>query len=80
MTAIVLYVAQTPTGVKVQYRDYSGLAEGLFSKGYTRYFYGEDALGDALSYAERKAEQMGGYEVQTTRAIDRGRDVGVADD
>jgi len=80
MAGTVLYVAQTPTGVKVQYRDYSGLAEGLFTKGYTRYFYGEGALDAALSYAGGKAERMDDYEVQTARAIDRGRDAGVADD
>jgi len=68
---IVLYVARTPTGVKVQYRDYGGLADGLFSKGYVRYFYGEDAVNDAVSYAERWADKNDNYAVETGHNINQ---------
>jgi len=66
---LVLYVATTPSGYKVQYRDGRGLSDGSFSKGYTRYFYGETAKQDALAYAENKADRYDEYRVKTAHNV-----------
>jgi len=66
---LVLYVAKTPTGFKVEHRDGIGLADGLFSKGHTRYFYSETAKEDAISYAESKAEKFDEYRVETAHNV-----------
>jgi len=59
----VLYVAPTPSGYKVEYRNGQGLGDGLFSKGYTCYFTDENPLQKAIEYAKRKAEQYDDYRV-----------------
>lgn len=54
--SIVWYIRRTPTGVAVEKRDGTGLAEGLFTKPYTRRFYGDDAEERARHYVEKKVE------------------------
>jgi len=59
----VLYIAPTPSGYKVEYRNGEGLADGFYSKGYTRYFTGEKPLQKAKKYAKRKADEYDDYRV-----------------
>jgi hypothetical protein len=54
---VVLYIARSPSGFKVEIRDGTGLADGIFAKRDTRYFTGESPKEDAESYAEKKAEE-----------------------
>jgi hypothetical protein len=68
---VVLYVARTRRGAKVEHREYGGLADGFFVKGYTHYRYTEDALADALDYAERKADEYDDYEVRLSPQLQR---------
>lgn len=68
---IVLYISRTRSGVKCQYRDYNGLADGIFSKGYVRYFYDENALEKAFDYADRKAEKFDDYSVEAAPYVER---------
>jgi hypothetical protein len=53
---LVYRIAKTPQGVKVTARDGRGLADGVFVKRQTRYFYGDDAEVRAEQYAEKKAD------------------------
>jgi len=67
---VVLYIAPTPSGCKVEYRNGHGLADGMFSKGYTRYFTDKYPLEKATDYAERKAEQHEDYRIQYAPSVE----------
>jgi len=66
---VILYVARTSKGAKIEYRNYTGLSDGLFSKGYTRYFYGDESLSKALESARRKANHFDNYDVKIANNI-----------
>lgn len=55
---IVFRVHKTSKGYKVSKYDGTGLADGVFTKPYTRYFYGDDGEEKAHDYARRKAEEL----------------------
>lgn len=55
---IVFRIHKTPKGVKVMKYDGYGLADGIFTKPYTRYFYGDNAEEKAEQYAENKVEKI----------------------
>jgi len=54
---IVIRVLKTPSGAKLTVRDGRGLAENVFTKRKSRYYYGESPVGDATDAAYREQER-----------------------
>jgi len=55
---IVFRIRKTGKGVKVTKLDGTGLAGGIYTKPYQRYFYGDHAEEKAEQFAENKVHQL----------------------
>lgn len=58
---VIFRIGKTPKGCKVTKLDGTGLAEGVYTKPYQRYFYASDAEvaeQKAERYAEKKAKKL----------------------